>query len=197
MRGYSSRGPSTPSPLSISSRAPPRLNRSLMPSVVSTSTVQISSSSSRQSNPAEISPSASGLEKRIFAAIGIARFSGTDSSASRTNKGPGKIFEAIESALMPGSNTPKPPTCQIHRWPGCHFLTLSRQSIRIRAILLPASNSAARSTAGLYCECQVAKSVTCRPSACSRRSSISLKVVAGGFSSRQWSPRSMQSRAMS
>ncbi len=65
------------------------------------------------------------------------------------------ILVTIEKALMPGSNTPKPPGSQIHSWPGCQWRTSSFQFTNRRLTVLPASNRLASSTAALYCECQV------------------------------------------
>ena len=64
----------------------------------------------------------------ICAAIGAARFSGKSSTAEVTNIA-GKMWVAIDSALMPGSNTPKPPGAQIHSWLGCQRRTSSFQMI--------------------------------------------------------------------
>ena len=58
---------------------------------------------------------------------------------------------------MPGSKTPKPPACQIHSWPGCQRRTSSFHSMKSERMRRPARRRRASSTAGLYCECQVAK----------------------------------------
>jgi len=53
----------------------------------------------------------------------------------------------IERALMPGSNMPRPPACQIHGWPGCQTRTSSFHVIIAARILRPASQMRAGSTA--------------------------------------------------
>ena len=118
------------SPFRIS-LSPPASRRTEVPSVVSIVIVHSSPSLRRQSRLAWSGPSASGLEKIISAAIGVCAFAGTWSSADFTNRPPGKILVAIEKALMPGSNTPKPPGSHIHCWPGCHLCTSSCQRISI------------------------------------------------------------------
>src|SRR5579884_2197881 len=118
----------------------------VLPSAVCTVMVHSSPSVRRQSRLPETGPSACGLPNAISTAIGVCASEGTLSSADCTNSGPGKILVAIENALMPGSNTPKPPACQIQVCPGCHLRTSSCQRISIDAILLPASALAAAST---------------------------------------------------
>ena len=49
-----------------------------------------------------------------LAAIGASQLAGNARSADLTNSGCARIRVRIESALMPGSNTPRPPGCQIH-----------------------------------------------------------------------------------
>ena len=146
MSGYSP-GPSSRRPSSLRiSFAPPSSRRTIVPSPVSTVIVHSSPSLRRQSSLARSGPSASGLEKTISAAIGVWAFSGICSSADWTNRPPGKIFVAIDKALMPGSNTPNPPGAQIHCWPGCHLWTSSCHWISIDLMRLPASAAAAAST---------------------------------------------------
>lgn len=66
----------------------------------------------RQSNSAARSrPLAS--EKVMDAAMGASRFSGNSSVAAVMKTGRGRIWVTMDSALMPGSNTPRPPACQI------------------------------------------------------------------------------------
>ena len=75
----------------------------------------------------------------------------------------------IESALMPGSNTPNPPGSQIQAWPGCQTLTSSFHSTTTDLIWRLARKARAGSTAGAKRECQVANSVrpVCRAAATS------------------------------
>ena len=63
----------------------------------------------------------------------------------------------IDSALMPGSNTPKPPGSQIHACPGCQWRTSSFHVTSRRRICLRASCLRASSTPALNGDCQVAK----------------------------------------
>src|SRR5215813_9038189 len=82
----------------------------------------------RKSNSAAIgTPVAS--DRARFAAIGAWRLAGKESSADVTNTGSGRMRVRIESALMPGSNTPNPPGSQIQAWPGCQTRTSSFQMI--------------------------------------------------------------------
>ena len=84
---------------------------------------------------------------------------------------------------MPGSNTPKPPACQIQAWLGCQRRTSSFQTISTERGVRPASQALASATAGAKRECQVAKSTASRARAASTISSTSPSVAAGGFSS--------------
>ena len=61
------------------------------------------------------------------AAIGASQLAGKPSSAAVTNTGFGRMRVRIDSALMPGSNTPSPPGSQIQSWPGCQTRTSSFQ----------------------------------------------------------------------
>ena len=61
----------------------------------------------RQSKSALISPPPSRV-KSIFAAMGVSRLLGTLSIALVTKKD-GRMAVAIDKALIPGSNTPRPP----------------------------------------------------------------------------------------
>ena len=88
----------------------------------------------------------------------------------------------IDSALMPGSNTPRPPASQIQAWPGCQWRTSSFQATRIERTVVPARNARAASTAGACRECQLANRVTPLARACAARSSTSDSVAPGGFS---------------
>ncbi len=53
------------------------------------------------------------VSKVTSAAIGAAQLVGTNRLAVVANRGCGTILVRIEMALIPGSNTPKPPACQI------------------------------------------------------------------------------------
>ena len=55
---------------------------------------------------------------------------------------------AIDSALMPGSNTPKPPASKIQAWPGCQTRTSSFQMMVTLLIVRPASSLRAGPIAG-------------------------------------------------
>ena len=48
----------------------------------------------------------------------------------------------MDSALMPGSKTPKPPGCQIQSWFGCQRRTSSFQLIAAERIVVPARKAA-------------------------------------------------------
>ena len=74
--------------------------------------------------------------------------------AERTKRGVGNIRVAIESALIPGSKTPKPPASQIHSWPGCHLRTSSSHEMARREMPRPERISAAAGTAAACWECQ-------------------------------------------
>ena len=128
------------------------------PASVSMSMFQRSSASWRQSNSA--------VEPRV----GRARGPGKDqrggdrriailgSRARRPHeKRAGAILVRIESAFMPGSNTPKLPASQTHSWRGCQRRTSSFHSIASNRAGLAVQAELASSTAALYCECQVAK----------------------------------------
>jgi hypothetical protein len=67
------------------------------------------------------------IAERKAAAIGAARLAGNARSADVTNNGCGRMRVRIESALMPGSNTPSPPGSQIQACPGCQTRTSSFQ----------------------------------------------------------------------
>ena len=71
-------------------------------------------------------------ESVSLAAIGASAFFGKNSSPLVTATGSGMIFVTIDSALMQGSKTPKPPARKIHAWPGCHFRTSSFHSTKSR-----------------------------------------------------------------
>ena len=92
------------------------------PSAVSTAIVHSSPSLRRQSRLAVSGPSACGLANSSRRRSVSAHSSGKLRSADFTNRPPGKILVAIEKALIPGSNTPKPPGSQIHCWPGMPFV---------------------------------------------------------------------------
>ena len=105
--------------------------------------------------------------------------------------------ETMDSALMPGSKTPKPPEVQIHFWPGCQRRTSSFQFTAMRLItVLPASAFFVAATAALYCECQVVKSTLPFSPANTTRSCSSLSVAAGGFSSMTCLPAASASWAV-
>ena len=70
-----------------------------------------------------------------LAAIGASRLAGNASSADVTNSGCGRMRVRIESALMPGSNTPSPPGSKIQACPGCQTRTSSFQLMRTELIL--------------------------------------------------------------
>ena len=94
------------------------------------------------------------------AAIGVSRFSGTTRRARSTTNGPGRISVRIDSALMPGSKTPKPPGSQIQAWSGCQRRTSSFQTMATERGGRVASQALASATAGAKRECQVAKRTT-------------------------------------
>ena len=71
--------------------------------------------------------------------MGASLLAGNCRSAFWMKTGSGMMQVTIDSALMPGSNTPKPPACQIHCWPGCQWRTSSFQVTRSRLISQPAS----------------------------------------------------------
>ena len=81
--------------------------------------------------------------------MGAWRLAGKRSSAEATNTGSGRMRARIESALIPGSKTPKPPAARIQSWPGCQRRMSSFQVAMSRFTVLPASLSAARFTAAL------------------------------------------------
>ena len=89
---------------------------------------------------------------------------------------------AMDRALIPGSNTPRPPACHTQSWCGCQWRTSSRQTISTLASLRPFSQSAAGATPGASRECQEANRVTPLVSATAHRSCTSLTVMPGGFS---------------
>ena len=60
----------------------------------------------------------------------------------------GRMWVAIDSALMPGSKTPKPPGAQIHSWFGCQRRTSSFQLMAADLILVEPRKARAASTAG-------------------------------------------------
>ena len=105
---------------------------------------------------AEIAAAVAGTKARS-AAIGASRLAGNSRSAGLMKTGSGMMLVTMESALMPGSNTPKPPASQIHCWPGCQCRTSSFQVTRSRLTVQPARAFLASSTALLYCACQVVK----------------------------------------
>ncbi len=71
----------------------------------------------------------------------------------------GRMRVRIDSALMPGSNTPRPPGSKIQACPGCQTRTSSFQVILTDVIFRPASNCRAGSTAGAKRECHAVNSV--------------------------------------
>ena len=133
----------------------------------------------RQSNSARISPPS----KISVAAIGASALAGNSSSAPRRIAGSGRMQVTIDSALIPGSNTPKPPASKIQVWPGCHLRTSSFQLTNSRVTVCPASIRAACSTASLYCECHVVNKTRPEAAASCSRWPSSVSVPAGGFSS--------------
>ena len=135
------------------------------------------------------------VRKRSEAAIGASQFDGKVRSALLTKTGDGMISVTIESALMPGSKTPKPPAVQIHFWPGCQRRTSSFQVMVIAFTVSPWSRRRAWMTAGLYCECQVVKRTRPHSAAKNARSASSLTVAVGGFSSITCLPAASASRA--
>src|ERR1700712_2562580 len=116
------------------------------------------------------------------AAIGDWQLPGTLKPADSTNKAPGNRSVTMDKALMPGSNTPSPPACQIQLCPGCHLRTCSFQSTRTCFRVLPASHCFALKTPGAKRECQANKPLT--PACCTFSISdmASPSVEHGGFS---------------
>ena len=112
------------------------------------------------------------------------------------NTGRGMMRVTMDSALMPGSNTPKPPACQIHCWPGCQWRTSSFQVTSSIITRRSARKARVASTALLYCECQVVNSTRPARAAILVRSVSSARVAVGGFSSMTCLPASSASRAM-
>jgi hypothetical protein len=60
----------------------------------------------------------------------------------------GRMWVTIDRALMPGSNTPKPPARQIQSWFGCQRRTSSFQLMEADLIFVVARKARAASTAG-------------------------------------------------
>ena len=107
---------------SIASLAPP-LDSSIWPASVSAMMSQLCGPVCSQSRSiGDRLPSA--VRNSIWAATGASRFSGKSSVAAVMNIG-GRMCVAIDSALMPGSNTPKPPALPdpvLARMPAAHIL---------------------------------------------------------------------------
>ncbi len=101
----------------------------------------------------------------------------------------------MDRALMPGSNTPRPPGAKIQSCPGCQTRTSSRHSMWTRRMVLSASHARAGSTPAAWRECQVANRVRPAFSACSARARTSARVAPGGFSSIRCRPADRASRA--
>ena len=87
------------------------------------------------------------VRKLTCAATGASRFAGKSSTASVMYMA-GRMWVTMDSALMPGSKTPKPPGCQIQSWLGCQRRTSSFQLIAAERIVVPARKARAASTAG-------------------------------------------------
>ena len=122
------------------------------------------------------------------AAIGAARLAGRCSVAPVRNTGRGMICVRIESALIPGSNTPSPPGSQIHACPGCHTRTSSRQVIATLSIRRSASHAFAGATPAAKRECHAVNSDAPTRSACASNARTSLMVAPGGFSRNTCTP---------
>jgi len=90
---------------------------------------------------------------RNSAAIGACWFSGNDSVAVSTQTSSASTSVRIDSALMPGSNTPKPPGSQIHCCPGCQWCTSSFQTMRAPVSGRVRAHSRAASTLAAKREC--------------------------------------------
>lgn len=92
--------------------------------------------------------------KSTRAAIGAAHLLEMSSSAPCTSNGRGRMRVAIGKALMPGSNTPKPPGSQVQCWPGCQTRESSRRVILALRMVRATSHARASSTPAAKRECQ-------------------------------------------
>ena len=95
-------------------------------------------------------------EKASRAAMGVWQFAGMSRSAPVRCTGAGRISVRMESALMPGSNTPMPPGSNTQCWPGCHLRTSSRQVTWPPRMTAEASRALAAATPCAIRLCQVA-----------------------------------------
>src|SRR3954447_12714383 len=178
---YSSSGASATVLPSIAMILPPR-DSVIRPWSISTRISQLCGPVWRKSNSAATGRPSMSVSVS-FAAIGAWQLAGKASSAAVTNTGFGRILVRIDSALMPGSNTPSPPGSQIQACPGCQTRTSSFQLILTEVIRRAASHARAGSTAGAWRECQVANSVRFASLAIAISGSSSATPAPGGFSS--------------
>ena len=124
-------------------RAPPPESVS-GPRSVSTTMSQLCGPVWRKSNSAVDRQAVDIGQRQVAPQSAPGDWPGKTSSAAVTNSGCGRILVRIESALMPGSNTPSPPGSQIQPCPGCQTRTSSFQLMCTELMRHAASHCARR-----------------------------------------------------